>query len=50
MALDIIALALLLFGLYKGFKKGIIMGAFSILAFLIGIILSLKFTHYFQLF
>jgi len=50
MALDIIALAFLLFGLYKGFKKGIIMGAFSILAFLIGIILSLKFTHYFSTF
>lgn len=50
MLLDFIAFAFLLFGLYKGFKKGIIMGAFSMLAFLMGIILSLKFTHYFASF
>jgi membrane protein required for colicin V production len=50
MLLDFIALAFLLFGLYRGFKKGIIMGAFSMLAFLMGIILSLKFTHYFSTF
>ncbi|MCB0735949.1 MAG: CvpA family protein [Bacteroidetes bacterium] len=43
--LDIIALVFIAFFFYQGFRKGAINELFTLLAFIIGIVVSLKITH-----
>lgn len=45
MALDSVLLVLLIFALYRGWKKGLLWAIVSIIASLTGILLSLKFSH-----
>ncbi len=42
MLIDVIALVLLLFSVYKGFRKGLIVAVFSFLAFIVGLAAALK--------
>jgi membrane protein required for colicin V production len=42
MLIDVIALVLLVFSIYKGFTKGLIIAVFSFLAFIVGLAAALK--------
>ncbi|MES2882370.1 MAG: CvpA family protein, partial [Bacteroidota bacterium] len=42
MLLDIIAIGLLIFAIYKGLRKGLIVALFSFIAFIVGLAAALK--------
>ncbi len=42
MLIDIVAVALLLLSVYKGFRRGLIVAVFSFLAFIVGLAAALE--------